>query len=359
MIKLLDWYIIRRFLSTFIFALVLFSVIAIFIDISEKIDDFIKRKPPVLAIVFDYYIYFLPWFFGMFGPIFVFLACIFFNSKLAQNTEIIAMLNSGMNFRRFLRPYFIATTLLAITFIILNTHLIPISDRHRFAFEEEWIRDHKTAETENIREQVVPGTMLQMQSFNYLDSIGYNVSMERFVDDKITNRIFASRIFWNKDKQKWSLENYRERIFHGSTQTIIKLAVKDTALPINPTEFAIKTAYISAMTNPELNEYIRKEKIKGSSRISALYVELYKRTASPFSFFVLTLLAVGVSSRKSRGGTGMHLGLGIFITFAFMLSMQVFNTFGITGVLHPAIAVWASNVIFLVIGIWVLIKSPK
>lgn len=359
MLKLLDWYIIKRFLTTFLFALGLFSLIAIFIDISEKIDDFIKHKPPLSSIIFDYYIYFLPWFFGMFGPIFVFLACIFFNSKLAQNTEIIAMLNSGMSFRRFLRPYFIATTFLSIVFIVLNTYVIPMSDKHRFVFEEKWIRDRKITETQNIREQIVPGTMLQMESFNYLDSVGYNLSMERFENNKIVSRIFATRLIWNRAKQKWSLENYRERNFTGGSQEVIKLAIKDTSLPINPSEFIVKNEFISTMTNPELNEYIRKEKIKGSSRLSNYYVELYKRTASPFSFFVLTLLAVGVSSRKSRGGTGMHLGVGIFVTFAFLLSMQIFNTFGITGVMHPAIAVWISNVLFLIIGIWVVYKSPK
>ena len=357
--KLLDWYIIKRFLITFIFALGLFSFIAIFIDLSEKIDDFIKHKPTLKAIVFDYYIYFLPWFFGMFGPIFVFLACIFFNSKLAQNTEIIAMLNSGMNYRRFLMPYFIATTILAGLFIVLNTYIIPMSDKHRFIFEEKWVRDRKITETQNIREQIVPGTMLQMESFNYLDSIGYNLSMERFDNNKISTRIFASRLIWNKEKNKWRLENYRERSFNGNSQFITKLEYKDTVLPINPSEFIVKNEFISTMTNPELNEYIRKEIIKGSPRISSYYVELYKRTASPFSFFVLTLLAVGVSSRKSRGGTGMHLGLGIFITFAFILSQQIFNTFGITGVMHPALAVWISNVLFLIIGIIVVYKSPK
>jgi lipopolysaccharide export system permease protein len=359
MIKLLDWYIIKRFLTTFTFALGLFSLIAIFIDISEKIDDFIKHKPPLSTIIFGYYIYFLPWFFGMFGPIFVFLSCLFFNSKLAQNSEIIAMLNSGVNYRRFLRPYFIATAFLAIIFIFLNTYIIPLSDKHRFVFEERYIRDRKTVETQNIREQIESGTMLQIQSFNFLDSVGYNLSMERFEDNRIAKRIFATRLYWNKEKNKWTLENYRERIFNGSSQQIIKLASKDTVLPINPSEFVVKNEFISTMTNAELNEYIRKEKIKGSPRVSSFYVELYKRVASPLSFFVLTLLAVGVSSRKSRGGTGVHLGIGIFLTFAFLLSMQIFNTFGISGIIHPAVAVWISNVIFLVIGLVVVIKSPK
>ncbi|MCU0442615.1 MAG: LptF/LptG family permease [Bacteroidia bacterium] len=359
MLKLLDWYIIKRFLLTFVFALGLFSLIAIFIDISEKIDDFIRNKPPLSAIIFDYYIYFLPWFFGMFGSIFVFLACIFFNSKLAQNTEIIAMLNSGMNYRRFLRPYFIATAFLALIFIILNTQIIPNSDKHKFVFEERWINEKKVTATDNIRVQISPGTMLHIESFNYLDSIGYNLSMERIEGNKLTERLFASKLKWNKEKQMWSLENYRQRLFVNGKETLVSGMIKDTVLPIKPDEFIVKTKYISSMTNPELNEYIRKEREKGSAHLSSYYVELYKRTASPFSFFVLTLLAVGVSSRKSRGGTGLHLGIGTFITFALLLSTQVFNTFGITNVLPPAIAVWLPNIIFLGIGIYVAYQSPK
>jgi lipopolysaccharide export system permease protein len=264
-----------------------------------------------------------------------------------------------MTYRRFLRPYFVATAFLAIVFIVLNTYIIPLSDKHRFVFEEKYIRNRKTVETQNIREQIEPGTMLEIQSFNFLDSVGYNLSMERFENNKIAKRIFATRLYWNKETNKWTLENYRERIFNGSSQLLIKLPSKDTTLPINPNEFVVKNEFISTMTNPELNEYIRKEKIKGSSRVSSFYVELYKRVASPFSFFVLTLLAVGVSSRKSRGGTGIHLGIGIFITFAFLLSTQVSNTFGISGIIHPAIAVWVSNVVFLIVGLVVAAKSPK
>lgn len=359
MLKLIDWYIIKRFLSTFVFALLLFSLIAIFIDISEKIDDFIRHKPPLKTIIFGYYIYYLPWFFGMFGSIFVFLSCIFFNSKLAQNTEIIAMLSSGMSFTRLLRPYFISAGLLAAIFIVLNTVIIPISDRHRFAFEEVWINGKVESETQNMRVQIEPGTMLHIESFNYLDSIGYNLSLERIENHKLVQRIFASRLLWNREKGMWSLENYRRRVFLNGNEYIQSGFSLDTILPIKPTEFIVKSKFISSMTNPELNDYIRAEKLKGSEKVNAYYVELYKRIASPFSFFILTLLAVGVSSRKSRGGTGVHLGLGIFITFTYLLSTQVFNTFGINSVLPPSIAVWTPNILFALIGVWVVIKSPK
>jgi lipopolysaccharide export system permease protein len=357
--KLLDRYIIQKFLVTFIFTLGLFSIIAIFIDLPEKLDDFLKRKPPLNAIIFDYYIYFVPWFFGLFGPIFVFLACIFFTSKLAQNTEIVAMLGSGMSFTRFLRPYMIGAAILAAAFIFLNTYLIPISDKHKYAFEEQWIKEKKITESQNIHVQMEPGSMLHMTTFNYLDSTGFNVSMERFDSSRMVHRITATKLIWNRNKEMWRLEGWRERIFTKEGELLLKGDFKDTVLKIKPSEFIIKSQYISSMTNPELNEYIRIEREKGSPHISKYLVELYRRTASPISFFVLTLLAVSISSRKSRGGTGLALGLGIFVTLFFLLLVQVFNTFGITNVLPPAIAVWMPNMIYLFVALYFAAKAPK
>lgn len=357
--KTLDRYIIKKFLVTFFFTLGLFSLIAIFIDISEKIDDFLKRKPPLTTIIFDYYIYFLPYFFGMFSPIFVFLSAMFFNSKLAQNSEIIAVLNSGINYIRFLRPYFTAAALLAAMFLFLNVYVIPICDKKRYVFEENWIKEKKVVESNNISCQIEEGTILHMESFNYLDSVGYNVSLEYFKDNRISQRIFASRLIWMRDKNKWTLENYQQRIFNKDDETVLKGHSKDTFLNIKPSEFIVKSQYVSSMTNPELNEYIRREKEKGSGLISKYYVELYKRVATPVSFFVLTLLAVAISSRKTRGGIGAHLGIGIFITFTFLLFIQVFNTLGMTNVLPPAVAVWSPIFIFMSVAVWLAKISPK
>lgn len=357
--KTLDRYIVKKFLTTFVFTLGLFSLIAIFIDISEKIDDFLKKKPPFTEIVFDYYIYFLPYFFGMFSPIFVFLSAMYFNSKLAQNSEIIAILNSGINYRRFLRPYFIAAGILAAIFLYLNTFLIPYCDKKRYAFEETWIRDRPTTQNNNISYVINGSTILHLESFNYLDSTGYNISLEEFKNNQIQQRVFANRLVWNADKQNWRLEYYQRRIFEEGQEIVQKGQSLDTTLLIKPDEFILKTAFISSMTNPELKTYITNEQAKGSANINKYYVELYKRIATPFSFIVLTLLAVAISSRKSRGGTGLHLGIGIFLTFTFLLAIQVFNTFGITNVMPPAIAVWTPNIMFMAIAIYLAKVSPK
>ncbi|MCZ2140284.1 MAG: LptF/LptG family permease [Bacteroidia bacterium] len=357
--RTLDRYIIKKFLVTFVFTLGLFALISVFIDISEKIDDFLKRKPSIYVIIFEYYIYFIPYILGMFSPIFVFLSAMFFNSKLAQNSEIIAILNTGISYPRFLRPYFIATTILAGSFLYLNTIVIPICDKKRYLFEEEWIRERKTTQSNNISYVIEPGTMLHMESFNYLDSTGFNASIERFENNKITQRIFANRLVWNKDKQNWTMEFYQRRFFNNGKETVEKGKALDTTLNIKPDEFVIKSQFVSSMTNPELNEYIRREKEKGSPNINKYYVELYKRIANPISFFVLTLTAIGISSRKSRGGTGLALGIGIFLTFAFLMAIQVFNTLGMNNVLPPAIAVWIPNSIFIIIAILIAKASPK
>ncbi|MCU0421311.1 MAG: LptF/LptG family permease [Bacteroidia bacterium] len=359
MLKTLDRYIIKKFLVTFLFTLGLFALIAIFIDISEKIDDFLKKKPPFTVIVFEYYIYFVPYFFGMFSPIFVFLSAMFFNSKLAQNSEIIAILNSGINYRRFLRPYFIATAILAGIFLYLNTIVIPYCDKQRYLFEETWIKEKKTTQSNNISFMVEPGTILHLESFNYLDSSGYNVSIERYQGNRITQRIFANRLLWNPNKKTWQLEYYQRRIFNEKNESIEKGHLLDTVMNIRPDEFIIKTKFISSMTNPELNEYIKRERAKGSDSLNKYYVELYKRVATPISFFVFTLLAVGISSRKSRGGTGLHLGIGIFLTFSFLLVTQIFNTLGITQVLPPAAAVWIPNFLFMSVAVYIAKVSPK
>lgn len=356
---IIDSYIIKKFITTFFFTVCLFALISIFIDVSEKVDDFIKKKPPFTTIILDYYIWFIPYIITLLCPVFVFLSALFFNSKMAQNTEIIAILNSGISYTRFLRPYFIACTLLVALFLYCTTFLVPHADKKRYLFEDQWIHEKKQVQNDNINCQINKGTVVHMESFNYIDSIGQNFSMEHYGGNRITQRIFANRIIWNKTLNKWSLENYHQRIFNGDNEVVVKGSILDTTLDIKPSEFIVKTQYISSMTNPELNEYIRKEREKGSPLINKYYVELYKRVAMPFSFYVVSLLAVAISSAKSRGGTGIHLGIGIFVTFAFLLITQIFNTLGISNVMNPALAVWTPNLIFLAGALYALKLAPK
>lgn len=356
---IIDRYILKKFLTTFFYAVLLFTLIAIFIDISEKIDDFIKKKPPLSVLIFDYYIYFIPYFMGLFSSVFVFLSTLFFNSKLAQNTEIIAILNSGLQYPRFLKPYLIGASVLFVVFLILNTQILPICDKYRLKFEDEWIHDHVQTQNNNIFNMLDDNNIIHMESFNYKDSVGFNFTLEAFRDGKLIERTFANRLIWNKEKNCWTFEGYVRRLFNNQQEFLVKGLRMDTTLNISPDEFVVKTNYVSSMTNPELNEYIRKETEKGNPKVVKYKVELYKRTIVPVSFFVLTLLAVAVSSSKNRGGTGFHLGIGIIITFAYLLFIQIFNTMGNTGVMLPWVAVWVPSIVFFFVALVLLKRAPK
>ncbi|OYU96364.1 MAG: permease [Bacteroidetes bacterium B1(2017)] len=358
-IGIIDRYIIKKYLQTFFYSVLLFSVIAIFIDISEKMDDFIKRKPSLYVLVFDYYIFFIPYFMGMFSSVFMFLSTLFFNSKLAQNTEIIAILNSGLTYRRFLKPYLIGATILFVLFIVLNTQFLPICDKYRLEFEENWIRESHQTQNNNIYNMLNDSNLIHMESFNYIDSSGFNFNLESFKEGKLQERIYANRLLWNRQKQCWTFEGYTRRIFDGNREHISKGTRMDTTLSLKPDEFFEKTKVVSSMTNPELNNYIRKETEKGNPKVNIYKVELYKRTVVPVAFYILTLLAVSVSSGKSRGGVGFHLGIGIGLTFSYLLLIQIFNTAGNTGVLPPWIAVWIPPTLFLFIALYLLKKAPK
>jgi lipopolysaccharide export system permease protein len=358
-IGIIDRYIIKKYLQTFFYSVLLFTFIAIFIDVSEKMDDFIKRKPPLLVLIFDYYIWFIPYFMGMFSSVFIFLSTLFFNSKLAQNTEIIAILNSGLSYRRFLKPYLIGASLLFVLFMYLNTQFLPLCDKYRLDFEENWIRETKQTQNNNIFNMLNDSNLIHMESFNYIDSSGYNFNLESFSNGKLVERTYASRLVWNKQKQCWTLEGYTQRIFTNNREIILKGQRKDTIIGLKPDAFFEKTKVVSSMTNPELNSYIRKETDKGNPKVNIFKVELYKRTVIPIAFFILTILAVAVSSGKSRGGVGVHLGIGIALTFTYLLLIQIFNTAGNTGVITPWIAVWIPPILFFCIALYLLNKAPK
>lgn len=357
--KLLDKYIIRKFLGTFFFFLALIIVITIVFDISEKLDDFIERKAPLNAIIFDYYFNFIPFFANRFAPLFVFIAVIAFTGRMAANVEIVAILNSGVSFRRLLLPYFIsAATLFAISFYF-EGWVIPHSSKVKLAFENQYIKNPVEFKDRNLHRQISPGVFMYMESYNNNDNIGYRFSMEKISNGKRTWYLNSDRIKWDSVGGKWRIENYYIRTINGFRETLKSGFSMDTVLSMKPADFRRRTNIIQAMDSPSLNKFIKDEQDQGSENINTYLVEKYRRVAIPFSTFILTLIGVSLSSRKARGGIGAQLGFGIFLSFTYILFQQFSETFAINGSISPLIAVWIPNLIFAVIGAFLVKIAPK
>ncbi|HRS38384.1 MAG: LptF/LptG family permease [Bacteroidia bacterium] len=357
--KILDRYIIRKFLGTFFFSLALIILIAVIFDISEKIDDFIERKAPFSKIVFDYYFNFIPYFANLFAPLFVFISVIYFTARMAANTEIVAILNSGISFRRMLRPYFMAAGFLAALSFYFNGWVIPHSNKVKLEFENVYIKNPVEFKDRNIHRQISPGVYMYMESYNNVDNIGYRFSLERIEDGKRVWFLNSDRIVWDSTASRWKIENYYIRRITGFRETLTNGWQLDTTLSIKPADFRRRLNIVDAMDTPALSAFIEEEKISGSESINSYLVEKYRRIALPFSTFILMLIGVSLSSRKVRGGIGSQLGLGITLSFAYILFMQVANTFAISGSIPAMIAVWIPNIVFAFVAVYLLRVAPK
>jgi len=359
MLKKIDIYIIKKFLGTFFFSIFAFSFVIIIFDLSQKIEDFIEKKAPVNAIIFDYYVNFVPYFINLLSPIFIFIAVILFTSKLASNTEIIAILSSGTSYFRLLRPYFYSAIILASLSFSLTNYIIPKANKTRLAFEEQYYRSSIRNWDRNIHKQIEPGIYIYMESFSVESDIGYKFSMEKYNGNTLKSKLLSDYIQWDTTLNKWKIHNYIIRDFDGIKETLTKGNIIDTTLNILPKDFKERDNYIETMNLNELNTYIEKKKLQGAENIAELLVYKYQRLASPFAAFILTLIGVALSSRKVRGGMGAHMGFGILLSAAYILFMQIANNLAIGSGLNPIFAVWIPNILFLLIGIYLFYKAPK
>lgn len=357
--KILDKYIIRKFLGTFFFSLALIIVIAVVFDISEKLDDFIERKAPLKAIIFDYYFNFVPYFANLFAPLFVFISVIFFTARLAANTEIVAILNSGISFRRLLYPYFLAATFLASLSFYFNGWVIPHSNKVKLTFENQYIKNPVEFKDRNLHRQISPGVFMYLEGYNNAENVGYRFSLEQIENGKRNWFLNSDRIIWDSLQSKWRIENYYIRTISGFKESIRSGTRLDTTLTIKPTDFKRRLNSIDAMDTPSLNKFINEEMAQGSENVSVYLIEKYRRIAVPFSTFILMVIGVSLSSKKVRGGIGVQLGFGIFLSFSYILFQQFSNTFAINGSIPPLIAVWIPNLIFAVIAAFLVRMAPK
>lgn len=360
LVKILDLYIIKRFLGTFFYAIALLSIVVIIFDISEKIDEFLEASGPTLGeIIFDYYLNFLPYFINLFSSLFTFITVIFFTSKMAGDTEIIAILNSGISFRRFLRPFIVSSLILALMSFYLSNFLIPETNKMLTAFEMKYIKDPIQKRDMNVHLQIGPKTFVYVENFNINRELGNKFSMEHIGEEGLTYKLTSDYIKWDSTAAKWTIHNYHIRTIKGFEEKITHGKSIDTTLNLHPSDFIIYLDNMKTMGFWKLREYIDEKKMRGAQEVIEYEVEKHKRIAFPFSTIILTLIGVSLSSRKARGGIGMNLGIGISLAFSYILFMQVSTVFATYGDLPPLIAVWIPNVFYTIISIFLLRNAPK
>ena len=361
-LKLIDKYIIKKFLGTFFFCLLLILTIAVVFDFAEKIDNFMERHAPLKAIIFDYYMNFIPYFAMLFAPLFVFIAVIFFTSKMAVSTEIIAILNSGMSFRRMMLPYFLSALFIATFTFVLTNYVIPKANLTRMDFEDKYYHSSssKRVPVENIHRMVYKDVYVYMGTYNPLSKRGQNFTIEKFSDSGVLeSKLSSSSVVYDTTLHKWSALNYYIRDIQGNNEIIRKGKQIDTTLTIQPSDFSRDPGFVGTMTSHELNNYIDLLKLQGSDELKLFLIEKYRRFANPFAVFILTLIGVTLSSRKIRGGIGMNIGIGLTLSFSYILFLQFASQFSLKGSLGPMIAMWIPNIIYTIIGLVLYKLAPK
>ncbi len=357
--KKLDWYILKKFLGTFLFIMALLLGITVVIDMQEKIDAFVNNHAPVKAIVFDYIIYFLPWITSMIGPFFVLVAVIFFTSQLAERSEIIAILNSGTSFYRLLYPYFIGATILAVAFYLGNNYFVPISNEKRLAFEKQYVSKPPDWIRISFHRMVAPGVVIYMEGYKPTEGTATKFGLDKFSEGKLVYKFRAERAEWKKETKKWHIEHYYIREMHEYGDKITKGEFIDTAFAFTPADFSFTENQKETMTTPQLKEYIKYLYKSGQPFIEYFEIEKYRRTSSAFSIYLMTLIGVSVASRKVRGGLGWHLVLGIALSALYEVTMKFSTTFSTNSSLPPILGVWIPNFIYAGLAFYLLKRAPK
>jgi len=359
-IRKIDWYIIKKFLGTYFFSIALIISIAVVFDVNEWIDNFINNKAPVKAIIFDYYANFIPYFSNLFSPLFVFISVIFFTSKLAENSEIIAMMSTGLSFKRLLRPYMISAAIIAIMTYGMGAYVIPKGNVTRLNFEDRYKKKKKQEYVRNVQVEVDSGVIAYMERYENYNKTAYRFSLDKFVDKKLVSHLTArSATYDTTTVHKWTLKNYMIREMDGMKETITKGDRLDSIIKMEPQDFLIMKGQQETMTSTELSEYIARQKRRGFANIKEFEIEYHKRIAMSFASFILTVIGVALSSRKVKGGMGMYLGVGLALSFSYILFQTVSATFAINGNASPILAVWIPNILYTFIAIYLYRKAPK
>lgn len=353
-IKLFDLYIIRKFLGTYIFSILLLLAIVIMFDINEKLDAVLTA--PWKETVFDYFMNFLPYFANQFSPLFTFIAVIFFTSKLADNSEIIAMLSSGISYKRLMVPYLVSAAIIAFSTFMLSAYVIPPANIKRIAYTNKWVKNKSVNYGSNIQLQVTPGVIAYMSRYDNRTKTGYRFSLEQYEKKILKSRLIAQSIKYDT-LNRWVLQDYSIRKFENLRETISYGDKKDTILNMEPKDFLISKNDQEVLTLPQLSTYIERQKDRGVANIKSFEIELHKRYAMTAAAFILTIIGVTLSSKKVKGGMGVNIGIGLVLSFTYIMFTTITSTFAISGYTSPMVAMWIPNIIYSFIAIYLYRKA--
>lgn len=359
MLKKIDFYIIKKFLGTYFLSILLIVCVAVVFDFTEKLDNFIEHEATAYDVITKYYLRFVPYFANLFSPLFVFISVIFFTSKLAYDSEITAMISGGVSFRRLMRPYLISAVFIALMSYGLGSTIIPNSNKIRYAFEDEFISSRMKDMDRDIHMELSPDLYIYVERFSSRNYTGRKFSMETFSDGEMVERLTASTITYNRKTDKWKLSNCLLRTFEEDGEQLERTARIDTTLNLKPDDLVKMKRYYETMTNRELQAHITRQQSRGVDNYTEFVVERHRRIATPFSALILTLIGVSLSSRKVRGGSSLHIGLGFTLSFSYILLDTVMFSFATNGNANPMLAAWMPNIIYALIGVYLYIRAPK
>ncbi len=359
MMKILDWYILRRFLVTYVFTVLMLVAVLMVIDITEKIDNFTHPDLTVWRIITEYYLNFIPYYANMLSPLIVFISAVFVTSKMATHTEIVAMLSSGISLRRILVPYFIGAVMIAVLIFFLINYINPIANRARNNFEDNYVRAEYYFTERDVHLKVAPSTYVYLQSYDNRANVGYNFTMETVKDRELVSKLEAPRITWDERRRKWKIDIYTLRKFKDKGEEISNGAAMDTLIKMSPKDFESQHRLHEKLTLPELNAHIALLKLRGADDVEVYLVEKYERITYPFAILILAIIGVIVSARKTREGQGFQIAFGFVLAFVYILLIVISRSFAYQGGIPPQLSAWVPNIIFCVIGLIMFRRVPK
>ncbi len=361
MLKTIDKYILKKYLSTFFFTALMFTMIATIIDFSEKVESFIEEPCTKREIFFDYYLTFIPYINGLLWPLFSLIAVVFFTSRLAYNTELIPIFEAGVSFRRLMRPFLVGAGILFTILLIGNHLVIPYGNKHRLRFEHAYIWKHDDkGKTENIHMFIGGGAKVFIKYYRKRDTVANDLRIETFKDQQLVSIEEASTAKWMGYPNKWQLQDYRQRTFNGLKETLkISKSVVNKEINMVPEDFVRFNTQKEMMPTHELRRYVALERERGLAATKNFELEIYRRTADPASIFILTIIGMAVAARKVRGGMGLHLAIGIGLGALFIVISRFSNTF-VTNLSAPALlGVWIPNLLFSGLAVYLVKKAQQ